>query len=78
MFKYLESEEQKTREIERNLARNKTLVLLTSIERFDEENLEDILGLANLIVEGKRDLEWDLVNSLYYSSSLYTTVGKPV
>ena len=40
------------------------------------ENLtNEIMEIALKKVEAKWDQRWDLVNSLYYCSSLYTTVG---
>ena len=38
---------------------------------------EDVEAILELMADtNKHDQSWDLVNSLYYCSSLYTTVGK--
>ena len=67
-FKYLEQDEQKVRKIRRGLDRNKTLNDLELLEKYDEYTFEAILKLAEKQVKGRRDLEWDIVNSLYYSA----------
>ena len=76
------------REIEREIRWNRTLNQLLDLLRghndcsvdndddHEEALIEDVMESAMKKVEAKWDQSWTLVNSLYYCSSLYTTVGK--
>ena len=88
LFIVLEDESQQKREIDREIRWNRTVNQLLDLLRghndctvgnddFHEEALiEDVMESAMKKVEAKWDQSWTLVNSLYYCSSLYTTVGK--
>ena len=90
LFIVLEDESQQIREINRDLRWNRTVHQLLDLLRghndctvgnddFHEEALiEDVMESAMKKVEAKWDQSWTLVNSLYYCSSLYTTVGKSI
>jgi hypothetical protein len=87
----LEDQDQKLREFKRDLRWNQTKSkLLTSMESCSLNNnvgggncnsnyenmFKEIMEVAGeTVTEVERDQHWDLVNSLYYCSSLYTTVG---
>ena len=83
LFIFLERDQQASRQDMRDARRwylNQSLsVMLFGNEKRGQSNahvIDDLLEAATLMVESKRDQSWDLVNSLYYCSSLYTTVGK--
>lgn len=88
----LEDEYQRGRSLSREATWNRTRArLLSSIGnstihscsltstdcgRDHQQLIDEVMEAAKLMVEAKWDQSWDLVNSLYYCSSLYTTVGK--
>ena len=86
VFMFLEKDEQIGREVQRN----QTFYVLEQMAMVNagsllldhneiEENVTEgaLIVLSKMRDEGnKRDPQWDLVNSIYYCSSLYTTVGK--
>ena len=86
LFIFLERDQQASRQDMRDARRwylNQSLsVMLFGNEKRAGQSddrahvIDDLLEAATLMVESKRDQSWDLVNSLYYCSSLYTTVGK--
>ena len=88
IFIILEDESQQMREIEREIRWNRTVNQLLDLLRghndcsvdndddHEEALIEDVMESAMKKVEAKWDQSWTLVNSLYYCSSLYTTVGK--
>ena len=79
---------EKEGQIRRQMQRNQTFNVLEEMVHSGssllgpneiEENVTDgaLIALRELRdKDNKRDPEWDLVNSIYYCSSLYTTVGK--
>ena len=75
----LEGEAQSEREVARKAKWNETraklinAVNIASVEAALEDEIAELIALGH--GEGF-DPNWDLVNSLYYCSSLYTTVGK--
>ena len=90
LFIILEDESQQMREIEREIRWNRTVNQLLDLLRghndcsvdndddHEEALIENVMESAMKKVEAKWDQSWTLVNSLYYCSSLYTTVGKYV
>ena len=88
LFIILEDESQQKREFDREIRWNRTVNQLMNLLRghndcsvdndddHEEALIEDVMESAMKKVEAKWDQSWTLVNSLYYCSSLYTTVGK--
>ena len=69
-----QSERRATRKAKWNETRAKLInaVNIASVEAALEDEIAELIALGH----GGFDPNWDLVNSLYYCSSLYTTVGK--
>ena len=69
-----QSERRAARKAKWNETRAKLInaVNIASVEAALEDEIAELIALGH----GGFDPNWDLVNSLYYCSSLYTTVGK--
>ena len=70
----LEGEAQSDREAARKAKWNETRAKL--INAVNIATVEDEITTLIALGHGGFDPNWDLVNSLYYCSSLYTTVGE--